>query len=775
MIITRKWLQEYVDISKISTYTICKALNSIGLEVDSTHRFLIPNGVVIGKVESCEKHLDADKLNVCQVNIGTKTEQIVCGAKNVAAGQYVPVATVGAVLGEDFKIKKAKLRGVASNGMICSSTEIGLPAINDGILELDDSIGELLIGKELNEYSLINDETIEIELTANRGDCLSIHGVAREIATYFNIPMKNFDPEVVTNNMGVGQIFDIDYDTSCESHLIYKAVNIENLKLPVLYKIRTATVEQLKENDIQTIIAYTTHATGVLLNAYSKNVASKTENGDIVTLAIKPDNNGFDTVTGEILLSTIGIDAGTFEKISDEIIIEASYINPDKLAQKVFDNKKQTGEVYYRASRGSEPNLEFGIDTAITLFSQNGATIFNGSKNFINDVEPHTLTVNMEHINKIIGQEIEVTKVIQILTTLGFFVKQNAQDSMSITVPEFRHDICNVADITEEIVRIIGIDQIKSKPLLIQELNNINPTSNALVVKNQIRTKAIANGFFETITYLFTNKEQLEKYNFPTVYKKYDILNPIVNELNTFRTTLAMNLIQAVSHNVKLGFKKIALFESGIIFDKSRNEIKQIGFVFSGESENPAVSNGAKPKNIDLFTFAGKISNIIGKFELEPIKKITNDFIHPYQNGTIIYKGKNIGCIYKLHPLVAEDFDISPDTFICEISEEELKNETIFASNISKFQSSRRDLSVVTPKSLEYKEIRKVITSLGISEIKQFNLVDIYSDEALGDNESLTISFVLQSEEKTFTEDEISEIMNTILEKLQSSLGLELR
>ncbi|MGB3751620.1 MAG: phenylalanine--tRNA ligase subunit beta, partial [Arcobacteraceae bacterium] len=193
MIITRQWIQEYIDISKISTQNICKALNSIGLEVDSANRILIPNNVVVGYVESCEKHPDADKLNICQVNIGSKIEQIVCGAKNVAAGQYVAVATVGAILGDDFKIKKAELRGVASNGMICSSTEIGLPKLNDGIMELDNSIGELKIGKELNEYSLINDEIIEIDLTANRGDCLSINGVAREFSTYFNIPTRNTD------------------------------------------------------------------------------------------------------------------------------------------------------------------------------------------------------------------------------------------------------------------------------------------------------------------------------------------------------------------------------------------------------------------------------------------------------------------------------------------------------------------------------------------------------------------------------------------------------
>lgn len=774
MIITRRWLQEYIDITKISTQTICNALNSIGLEVDSSERILIPNGVVIGKILECEKHPDADKLNICQVDIGTKTEQIVCGAKNVAKGQYVPVATVGAVLGEDFTIKKAKLRGVDSAGMICSSTEIGLPKINDGILVLDDSIGELIIGKELNEYALINDEIIEIELTANRGDCLSINGVARELSTYFNISMKNVDPIVNSNNKGIGQVFDVIYDTNCQSSLIYKAADIKKFSLKLLHKLRAATIDKLQSTDIETAIAYATHSSGVLINVYSK-AAAYTQESDLVSLKVIQDNDGFDTVQGDVLLSTIGVDAGKVENICDEVLIEASYIDPSYLSQTVFDKKRETGDIYYRASRGSEPNLDFGIDSVITLLSENGATIYNGSKHFINDIKQNTININNKQLNKIIGQDIEPSRVSQILTSLGFFVKQDGQDTINVTIPTFRHDVNNIADITEEIVRIIGIDQIQSKPLLIQELNNINESSNILQIKNHLRSQAIANGFFETITYVFANKELLEKYNFPVVINKKDILNPIVNELNTFRTTLSLNLIQAVAHNFKQGFKSIGLFESGIVFDKSRNEIKKVGFVFSGESENPSVQNSAKPKNIDLFSFSEKIANIVGEFELQPMKKIISDFVHPYQNATIIKNGKNIGIIYKLHPVVADDFDISKNTFIAQLNLDSLKNETIIASNISKFQASRRDLSIIAPVNLEYKEIKKVIKSLRIKEIKQFNLVDIYSDEKLGNDESLTIRFILQSETKTFEESDINDIMDKILNKLQEELNIGIR
>ncbi|MDC0933600.1 phenylalanine--tRNA ligase subunit beta, partial [Arcobacteraceae bacterium] len=681
MIVTRQWLQEYIDISKISTQIVCKALDSIGLEVDSTNRTLIPNNVVVGYVQSKEKHPDADKLNVCQVDIGSKIEQIVCGAKNVAEGQYVAVATVGAILGEDFKIKKAELRGVPSNGMICSSTEIGLAKTNDGIMELDNSIGELKVGKELNEYSLINDEIIEIELTANRGDCLSINGVARELSTYFNIPMKNVDSVVNSNNIGIGQVFDVTFDTNCEANLIYKAASIKNFKLDLLHILRASTVAQLKDTEIETAIAYTTHASGVLLNVYTQAVANK-QMDKLSTFSITKDKDGFDSVVGEVQVSTIGIETGKIETLSDEVIIEASYINPEQLSQHVFDKKKKTGDIYYKSSRGSEPNLESGVNAIITLLSQSGASIYNGSKNFINDVVKTTINVNNKRLNAIIGQNITPSKVSQILASLGFFVKQDGQNTINVTIPSFRHDIKNIADITEEIVRMIGIDKIKSKPLEIQELANINETSNKLILKNEIRTKAIENGFFETLTYVFTNKELLEKYKFPTVIKKKEILNPIVNELNTFRTTMALNFAQAVSHNSKQGYKSIGLFEIGTIFNKNREETKTLGFIFSGESESESVSNKAKPKNIDFFAFSQKLSNIIGDFELETMKKVDNNFIHPYQNASVIINGKIIGHIYKIHPTAAKDFDISNDTFISEINFDLLSKETVIASHI---------------------------------------------------------------------------------------------
>ncbi len=773
MIITRNWLQEFIDISKISTDDICKTLNSIGLEVDSVEKVLIAPKVVVGKVTQKEKHPDADKLNICQVDLGDEQVQIVCGAKNVDAGQYVPVATVGCNLGGGFKIKKAKLRGVESNGMICSSTEIGLPQINDGILVLDNSIGELVLGKELNEYKLINDDIIEIELTANKGDCLSINGVARELSAFYNIPLNEFEKNVNYNEIGIGQVLEVECDSNIDSSLIYKAVDFSDFKLPVVQKLRVGAIGKYNdENDIQNVLSYVTHCNGVILNAYAKDKADSTDN--LSVLHVKKDEKGFDNVYGKEQLSKIAIVHEEVVPSELNFIVEASYVNPELLAKQVFETKIKTGDVYYRSSRGSEPDIQYGIDYFTTLTSKFGALIYKGAETFIEDKEKAILDVDVNKVNAIIGQDVPKLDIERILNSLGFEVKDGANGILSVKIPLFRHDIKNIADITEEIVRIIGIDNIKSKPLAIDEVNRVNKTSNDLVKKNKLRFKAIENGFFETLTYVFSSRESLEKYNFPVVKEELDILNPIAKELNTFRSTILLNLVEACSNNFKNGNRSTAFFEIGTVFDENRSESKKISFVQTGAKELEDISNSGKPSNIDFFSFAKKILNTVGKFDLEEMSEISNSFVHPYQNANVIVESKVIGYISKLHPSVAEEYDLN-DTFIAEIDFDAIANDLIKVDTYSKFQASKKDLSIIAPKSLKYKEIKDVINGINDKNIKQFNLIDIYNDEKLGENESLTIRFVLQNDEKTLEEEDITKSMDGVLKALEEKLSITIR
>jgi len=774
MIITRNWLEQFINISHISTKELCKTLNSIGLEVDSVNTISIATKVVVGKVLKKEKHPSADKLSVCQVDLGDKTEQIVCGAKNVEAGQFVAVATIGCELG-DLKIKATNLRGVISNGMICSSTELGLAKLNDGIMVLDNSIGELILGKELKDYSNLNDTIIEIGVTPNRGDCLSIFGIARELSAYYDTDLIQIEKDINYNeNLSIGQLYYVSSSSSSSSSIAFKAVDFSNFKLDLITNLKVASIGKFTDNShIKNFLNYLNHSIGVIFNAYSNDMFTL-ENG-LYNLNLKENDLGLDSVySQDKVLSIIGVEHKNFEENLKDYLIEASYIHPEIISKKVFDTKAKTSDIFYKSSRGSEPDLEFGLEYFSILASKFGAIIYTGIKEFFEDVNRTTLTVSVKKINSIIGAEIDKLTIDKILTALDFEVKESLEDILFIKIPLYRHDIKNVADITEEIIRIIGIDKIQAKPLLMNGVKRANKTSNDLLKKNKIRAKAIENGFFETLTYIFTSKENLEKYNFKVVKEDLDLINPIVKELNTYRTTMFLNLLEACSNNFKNAAKKTSFFEIGTIFDENRKESKKVAFIYSGACENEDVSNAGKPKNIDFFLFSKKLLNIIGEFDLEPMVTIKNALIHPYQNANILIDKKVVGYMCKLHPNVANDFSLS-DTFIAEIDFDSIKNDLTKVKSYSKFQISRKDLSILVPKSLPFKEIKQAINSLNNPLIKQYNLIDIYSDDKLKDKESLTIRFVLQSDEKTLEEDDINSIISSILDVLKEKFSITLR
>ena len=772
MIVTKQWLNEFIEISDIHTDEICKKLNAIGLEVDSEKQYKVINGIVLGKVLECVKHPSADKLSVCQVDLGSEITQIVCGASNVAAGQFVPVATIGTDFGDGFVIKKAKLRGEESNGMICSSTEIGLPKMNDGILVLDESIGELTLGKPIKDFDVFNDFAIEIELTANRGDCLNIYGVARELGVGFNRKLNtkifNFPNE---SKFTIGQLFDIKTTKNKNSNLIYFAADLSEVKIPVSVAIKCAISGKYSENKIEMLLDFAQHSYGSIFDAFAKSDLEYKNNKAVLNVEL--NNDGFDVAkTNEKELCIVGLNSFKTENENEICLFQASYCNPEILAKKVFESKQKTSDVYYNSSRGSNPNLDLAVKCFKQLLLCCNVSLVGGMEQFCDDLNKVTVDFSVEKLNAIIGQNIPKKEIERILNALSFDLKETSPSYFRAFVPSFRHDIKNIADIAEEIVRIVGIDNIQSKPLIFEEINRTNATSNFYDLKNNIRYKAISNGFFETITYVFAEKDLLCKYGMETVKAELDITNPITKELDTFRTTLLLNLVQAVSANAKLGYKRIPFFEIGKVFNENREEFTRVAFVFSGQKSSENISNNGKPVNITFFEFADKVANVVGNFDLKN-SNANNQFFHPYQNGEIFKNGQKIGVLGKLHPSVATDFDID-DTFVCEINFEQLSTANICASSISKFQALRRDLSILVPKDMEFEQITKKISSLNIDELKNFNLIDIYSDEKLGNFESLTLRFTLQSDQKTLEEDEIVVIMDNIISAL-NELNLNIR
>jgi len=464
MIVTRSWLSEFIDLSKVSNETLYATFNSIGLEVDSIRQVEIDEKVVVGKILSVEKHPNADKLNICQIDVGSGTRQIVCGASNVVDAKYVAVATIGAVLPENFKIKHAKLRGVESEGMVCASSELGLPEMGKGIMILDDSIGELIIGKPLNEYPVIADTIIELELTANRGDCLSIYGVARDLSTALEINMKSFEYKRPTKlRLGMAREAELHTSGLMQGCACYKLATVENIEGSFLFSLRLAMLGLEVKGKLNAILAYATHTTGVILRGYNSQDFRNEEHK--ISIQVKALKEGIMEIqANDKVVSVIGAYQKEEAKANDEsseFLFEATYINPDTLVEAVSKTALKTDELYYKTSRGSNPDLAFGLDFLASLMEKSSdITCYEGSLNTNVEQNKHNVIVDAKEVSEIIGMEISIAKIVLILRKLGFGINSMGNHVIAVSVPTFRHDIKNIQDISEEVLRIIGINNI---------------------------------------------------------------------------------------------------------------------------------------------------------------------------------------------------------------------------------------------------------------------------------------------------------------------------
>jgi len=777
MIITRSWLQEFIDLSHVSNEKLYETFNSIGLEVDSINEIKIAEKVVIGKILTCEKHPDADKLNVCQIDVGSGTRQIVCGAANVVDAEYVAVATIGAVLPGNFEIKHAKLRGVESEGMVCASSELGLPDMGKGIMILDESIGELEVGREFGTYEKVADTIIELELTANRGDCLSVYGVARDLSAALDIEMKAFEyKQAEKMKLGIAREADLQIQGEMTADLYYKLAQIKEYKNNFLIQLRLAMVEVEVEDKLSSLLAYVTHTTGVILRAYNSCSFRNEEN----KILVKPTAVSKGIIEIQSFNKTHGVvgvnqnEDATADEKTELLLFEASYINPDTLVEAVATTDLSKDDLYYKTSRGSNPDLIFGLlYLALIMERYTDVNCYEGSLNVKINRENAKVIVDAKEISSIIGMDVELGKIVTILQKLGFEIMAMGDDVIATVVPLFRHDIKHIQDVSEEIVRIIGINNIEAKSLVFPEQPRLNQVTTRYKVKKEFKNRAVGALFYENISYVFSERALLQKYGFVTTEASLDLANPIAEELNTLRSTILVNLLNAVKRNVSYSMKAIPLFEIGAVFGEKREQKEVISFVFSGQLDGENVRNAGKPYAINFASFTQKIGAVIGTFDLLPCSH-ANGLIHPYQSADIIIDGKVCGYLSKLHPTVQEEYGI-PDTFFAELDFDALLPKHINATPISKFQGVYKDLSVVIDKTMGYYAVAKVLNSLDLPMLKDIYPVDIYEDEKLGDKKSLTVRFFIQSMEKTLEDADIEAVMSQVMAALEKKCSAELR
>ncbi|WP_120898209.1 phenylalanine--tRNA ligase subunit beta [Helicobacter pylori] len=747
------------DIAKL-----CEDLSCLGLEVESCIPCIAPKNVVVGKVLEKAPHKNAEKLSVCQVDVGKEVLQIVCGAKNVAPNQFVPVALNGALIGSTT-IAKTELRGVESCGMICSSSELGFPKINDGILELDESVGELVLGKELNEYAPFNTHVLEISLTPNRGDCLSVLGIAREISAFYHTPLKpikalNFTPKSDLITLITGE--------NIESHLAYYLICNHSLKTPLNIKLSLAHNNALSENDLNNFIEFSVHFSGVIMNAYSLNTTP-------MDLSVKNDENNLESVyINHQKRSTIAIKHQVQKDLSEYLLLEASYIDPISLSLKLHALKDKTlqkdNALIYRSARGSNPNLSDGLNF---LSAHLKATILE-SKQTKHSLKDRTLTFQLEDITEILGLAVEKEKIQGILKNLGFKVSVKEPNSkpqiLEVVAPNFRHDIKTIQDIAEEILRFVGIDNLASKPLNSVSSKNSNPHYETHRFFENLKHKALACGFKEVIHYVFYSKEKQQKLGFEVLEDPLELQNPITTELNTLRTSLVCGLLDASLRNKNLGFKSIALYEKGSVYNSKREEVQKLGFLASGLQKKESYPD-AKGKAWDFYSFAECVSKVIGDFSLEKLTAQT-PINHPYQSAKIIQNNEIIGVIAKIHPKVIQELDLF-ESYYAEIDASKLKRPAMLLKPFSIYPSSVRDLTLIIDENTAFSGIKKALEDAQIPNLSKILPLDIFKES---DNTiALSVRCVIHSLEKTLNDEEVNSAVQKALEILEKEFNARLK
>ncbi|MCX2716549.1 phenylalanine--tRNA ligase subunit beta [Helicobacter sp. MIT 21-1697] len=799
MIFSKHLLSHFVDISHLDIEQMCIRLSSMGLEVESAYPVEIPQKVVVGKVLSLTPHPDADKLNVCKVSIGSQELQIVCGASNVKAHQYVAVALEGAVIPHtkngEMVIKQTNLRGVESCGMLCSSTELGLPKINDGIMVLDSTAGKLELGTELSNLSLFNDYVIEVGITPNRGDCLSVLGIARELATSYDLRLKH---EVDMDNvitLGLGRVLQILSDEKIEAHLLYRVIEVKQAYLPLDIALCLARNGSLVDDIMCNFLEYGTYMTGVILNAYKlydcENKDIILDNGLVAQLRIKKDENGLGAVFARQKLSVIGVSYGErhFGTRSEIYIIEASYVNPTLIAKGLYEHGiKGDAQLTYRSTRGSNPNLEQGIDflcRKMVLVSD--ALVYSGSHNVIQNIDEITIKTTFKAINQIIGIELDKEEIATILKRLNFKLDATCDENFfMVTVPNYRHDIQSIQDVAEEVLRIYGIDNVSSVPLLCSQSHNINNTYFTYKNTRKLAYGLIAYGFVECIHYVFASSQNLEKLGFMRLDEDLELLNPITNELDTLRTSLLPAMLDSLKRNENLGFKNITLFEIGSVYNAKREEKSKLALVASGCMQDECYPH-TKAAKWNLFAFGAICQSCVGDLSFRNIrdevnaKELLNRFcfaderlLHPYQSAFVYQKDKPIGVIAKLHPQVAINMDLG-ETFICEIELDMSDFSLSQAYEFSKYQKSTRDLTILIDKDIPFYRVREILMEAQITYVKNIYPIDVYYDKSLGEKMALSIRVVIQSDEGTLQEMQLVQAVESVLGILVREFDASLR
>ena len=792
MIFSESWLREFVDPG-MATAELVETLTMAGLEVDGvTPAASQFSGIVVGRVESAEQHPDADKLSVCRVSDGTTEFQVVCGAPNVRVGLLVPFARVGAVLdGGDkpFKIKAAKLRGVESNGMLCSAEELGLAESSDGLLELPETLS---LGADIRLALSLDDQLIELDLTPNRGDCLGMIGLAREVGVLARTQVNEIDyPTVKITTERKIPVATAALD-ECPKYLGRVIENI-NIATPSPYWLQ----ERLRRSGLRSIdpvvdvtnlmlleLGHPMHAFDAdkLHGTVTARLAKEGEKLtllddrevvlDSATLLIADDTQG---------LAMAGIMGGLSSSVTSQtksIFLECAFFSQLAIAGKARGYGLHT-DASHRYERGVDYALQArALERATALLLE----IVGGDAGPVSIAIgnlPKTRQVRLKFANvkRLLGVDVPQAESLDILTRLGFVEESADAEGIVFTVPSFRFDVSIEADLIEEIARVFGYNNLPETPgMTAQRLPRIPERIRPVAALKQ---RLVAEGYQEAINYSFIDPELVSSVcpESQTVVLK----NPISAEMSVMRPSILPGLLSTLSYNLNRQRERVRLFEEGLVFEKVAGEIKQTrclaGLIYG--SAEPINWNQPK-KPVDFYDIKGIVESLANKGEhAEPVEFVKSEHpaMHSGQCAEVRFSGKCVGHLGAIHPRLQRQFGFASAAYLFELNTEALVTRQLPAASVlSRYPEVSRDLAIVVGVDTAAGDIAASIRANAGSDLTELMTFDVYDGAGVSEGKkSIAFGLTWQHPSRTLSDEEISAIITNCIKVLESDFKAELR
>lgn len=791
MKVSELWLHEWVKPA-ISRAELCERMTMAGLEIESVTPVAGPfSHVVIGHVLRVEKHPEADRLNLCEVDVGLdKPVSIVCGAKNVKPGIKIPAALEGAVLANDLKIKISTIRGVTSYGMLCSAKELGLAEESEGLLILPN---DAPIGASVWDYLALADHIIDVSITPNRGDCLSIKGIAKEVAALTAATLA--DPVIEPVKPVINDVLSVtSYAPEACSH--YAGRIIRNVKAdattPIWMQERIRRAGTRCISPVVDVMNYVMLELGQPMHAFDLNKII----GNIQVRMAKPseqiqllDGQTVDLTPSTLIiaddqtpLAIAGV-MGGFDSavtlLTKDIFLESAYFNPQTIAR-TARHYHLGSESSYRYERGVDPQLQTrALERATELLLK----IVGGDSGPVIEVceEAHLPTqivieLREARVEKILGMKIPSSEIQAILERLGFICKK-IQAGWSVTVPSTRSDVSLEVDLIEEILRLHGTDRVPLRHSISAMRMHPNPEDRVTLplMRNTLRDL----GYHEVITYTFVDNKLQDTLN-PGKQAK-PLINPITSDMNVMRTNIWPGLVKTLTYNLNRQQNRVRIFETGLRFIRQGNDDLQervIGGLICGTALPEQWGNASR--NVDFFDIKGDVETLLNltlKKNQYTFKQSEHPALHPGQSADIYLHDQYIGVLGLLHPNVAKTVDLQTKVFVFEIALEHMEKALLPSyCEISKFPEIRRDIAIFLNRSVPAQAIQDTIIKIAGELLKEVNLFDVYQGSNVSeDRKSIALSLTLQHSSRTLVDEEVADLMERVIVALKETFAAELR